>query len=148
MKICIASDHRGFLLKTKLYNYLKQKYDITDLGPTTDEMTDYTKYGFKIGEEVRDKKYDFGIVICGSGIGISIACNKVKKVRCAKVNNKEEALLTRKDNDANVLALSGNTELEEAKEITETFLNTEFAGLERYKKRINDIERYETEGHV
>ena len=120
MKICIASDHRGFLLKNELYERLKQKYDITDLGTYTEEMTDYSKYGILLGEKIKNKEYDFvweeydfGIAICGSGIGISIACNKVKKVRCAKVTTKNEAYLTRKDNNANIVALDGNMNVEE-----------------------------------
>lgn len=143
MKICIASDHRGFLLKNELYERLKQKYDITDLGTYTEEMTDYSKYGILLGEKIKNKEYDFGIAICGSGIGISIACNKVKKVRCAKVTTKNEAYLTRKDNNANIVALDGNMNVEEKMEIVETFLNTKFEEIPRYVKRIKDIEMYE-----
>lgn len=143
MKICIASDHRGFLLKNELYEHLKQKYDIKDLGTYTSEMTDYSKYGILVGEKIKNKEYDFGVVICGSGIGISIACNKVKNVRCAKVTNKNEAYLTRKDNDANVIALDGNMNVDEKLEMVETFLNTKFEEIPRYVKRIKDIEMYE-----
>lgn len=143
MKICIASDHRGFALKEELFNYLNDKGDITDLGPYTNEMVDYTKYAFLTGEKVRDKEYDFGIVICGTGIGISIACNKVKGIRCAKVNSVDDAVMTRKDNDANVIALDGKTDIKTAIEIVESFINTKFSGVERYKKRIEDITKYE-----
>ena len=143
MKICIASDHRGFSLKQELLKYLKTKYNITDIGPFTNEMTDYTKYGIMVGEKIKNKEYDFGILICGSGIGISIAANKVKKVRCAKVSSVEEAKLTRKDNDANVIALDGNMNISEKIEIVEAFLNTPFSELERYKKRLKQIEMYE-----
>ena len=148
MKLCIASDHRGYNLKENLFKYLKEKYDITDLGTYNTEMADYTKYGFLVGEKIKNNEYDLGIVICGSGIGISIACNKVKKVRCAKVDNKEDAMLTRKDNNANVIALSGKKDINEAIDIVETFINTEFGNLDRYVKRINDIFDYENGEYI
>ena len=143
MRICIASDHRGFALKEELLKYLKQRYDITDLGTFNNETTDYTKYGILLGEKIKNKEYDFGIAICGSGIGISIAANKVKTVRCAKVNNVEEAKMTRRDNNANVIALNGEMNIGEKIEIIETFLKTPFAEIERYKKRLKQIEMYE-----
>lgn len=148
MKICIASDHRGFGLKEELFHYLNDKYDVTDLGPYSNDMVDYTKYGFLTGEKIRDNEYDFGIVICGTGIGMSIVCNKVKKVRCAKVNSVDDAVMTRKDNDANVIALDGKTDIKTAIEIVESFLNTEFSNVERYKKRIADITKYENGEYI
>lgn len=148
MKICIASDHRGFELKEKLLKYLNNKYNIEDLGTYSSEMVDYTKYAFLVGEKVRDKEYDFGIVICGTGIGISIACNKVKNIRCAKVNSINDAIMTRKDNDANVIALNGKLDENNAIEFIEAFLNTEFSNIERYQKRIHDIELYERGEYV
>ena len=143
MKLCIASDHRGYKLKNELFEYLKDSYSIDDLGTYSEESTDYTRYAFLVGEKVRDKEYDMGVVLCGTGIGISIACNKVKGVRCAKADSVEDARLTRTDNDANVLALSGKLPFDTAKEIVDTFINTEFAGIERYQRRINDIANYE-----
>ncbi len=148
MRICIASDHRGFSLKKELFDYLNDKYDVTDLGPYSGDMVDYTKYGFLVGEKIRDSEYDFGIVICGTGIGISIACNKVKRVRCAKVNSVDDAIMTRKDNDANVIALDGKMDIKSAVEIVETFINTEFSNVERYKKRIEDIRLYEDGDYI
>jgi ribose 5-phosphate isomerase B len=143
MKICIGSDHRGFALKNKLIEALNKNYDITDLGTYSDESTDYPKYGFLVGEAVANKKYDYGIVICGSGIGISIACNKVKGVRCAKVENAEEAYYTRNDNDSNVVAFSEKLDFDEALRIVEKFLETPFSNLERHQKRIDMITKYE-----
>lgn len=143
MKICIASDHRGYALKEELLKYLKPRYDITDLGTYTNEMTDYPKYGIMLGEKIKNKEYDYGILLCGSGIGISIAANKVKSVRCAKVNSVEEAKLTRSDNDANVIALDGKMNVSEKIEIVEAFLKTPFANIDRYKKRLKQIEMYE-----
>ena len=144
MKIAIASDHRGYPLKTELIKYLtKKNYEIVDMGTNSTEMVDYPEYAFKLGESVANKEVDFGIVVCGTGIGISIACNKVIGVRCAKVDNMKEAELTRKDNDANVLALNGTMPLYRAKDIVDTFFKTEFTNVERYVNRINAISKYE-----
>ena len=144
MKIGITSDHRGFELKTKLIDYLKKKnFEVIDFGSNSTEMVDYTIYAFNLGERVAKKEVDFGIVICGTGIGISIACNKVKGIRCAKVDNAKEAELTRKDNDANVLALNGSMPLYRAKDIVDKFFSTDFSNVERYIKRIGHITEYE-----
>lgn len=144
MKIGIANDHRGYKLKTKLIPYLQKKgYEVEDYGAFSTESVDYSDYGILLGEKVRDKIVDFGIAICGSGIGISIACNKVKGVRCAKVNNPKEAKLTRLDNNANVIALSEKLHLFEAKDILDTFLNTEYKEEERFQRRIDKITKYE-----
>ena len=143
MKIAIASDHRGYNLKQEIIEALKDKYDITDLGTDSTESTDYTKYAFKLGEKVANKEFDRGILICGSGIGISIAANKVKGIRCAKVSSQEEAYYTRVDNDANVISFGEKMLLDDALEIIETFIRTEFSNLEKHNRRINDITMYE-----
>ena len=141
MTIAIASDHRGYKLKEFLKNNLKD--EIIDLGTNSLESTDYPKYAFKLGEIVASNKADFGIAICGSGIGISIACNKVKKIRCAKVNNVEEAKITREDNDSNIIALSEKTSNIDALLIVNTFIKTKFTKLEKHQNRINKITKYE-----
>ena len=142
-KIGLASDHRGYDLKQNLTKYLNKKgYTVIDYGCEDKNSHDYPEYAFKLGEAIRDKKIEKGIAICGSGIGISIACNKVKGVRCAKVNNVEEAKYTRQDNDANVIALNGSMSLEKAKAIVNTFLNTNFSGIERHVKRIKMVDNY------
>ena len=144
MKIGIANDHRGYKLKTKLIPYLQKKgYEVEDYGALSTESVDYPDYGILLGEKVRDNEVDFGIAICGSGIGISIACNKVKGVRCAKVNNPKEAKLTRLDNNANVIALSEKLHVFEAKDIIDVFLNTEYKEEERFQRRIDKITKYE-----
>ena len=143
MKIAIASDHRGFKLKGQIIEALKDRYELVDLGTYSEESADYTKYGFLLGEKVANNEYDKGILICGSGIGISIAANKVKGIRCAKVSNPEEAFYTRRDNDANVISFGEKMPLEEAIEIIVTFIETNFSGVDRYIKRINDIASYE-----
>lgn len=148
MKICMGSDHRGYELKIKIIEELKNKYDITDLGTYSKDVADYTKYAFLVGEKISSKEFDYGVLICGTGIGISIACNKVKGIRCAKVDNVEDARLTRNDNDANVIAISGKLELSKALEIIETFLKTPFSNIERYVKRLNDIKNYENGDYI
>ena len=142
-KIGIASDHRGYDLKQKLTKYLTKKgYTVIDYGCDDKASHDYPKYGFKLGQAVRDGKVEKGIAICGSGIGISIACNKVKKVRCAKVNNAKEAKYTRLDNDANIVAFSANTSTLKAKDIVDTFINTKFSNEERHIRRIKMVDDY------
>ncbi|MBQ7137186.1 MAG: ribose 5-phosphate isomerase B [Bacilli bacterium] len=144
MKIAIASDHKGYRLKTTLINYLNKKgYEVFDLGTDSIFSTDYPKYAFSLCDKVSKKEVDYGIVICGTGIGISIACNKVNGIRCAKVDNIKEAKLTRHDNDANVLALSGNMFAYKAKDIVDVFLKAEFSNQERHIKRLKMIEEYE-----
>ena len=139
----IASDHRGYDLKQKLTKYLAKKgYTVIDYGCDDKSSHDYPEYGFKLAEAVRDNQVEKGIAICGSGIGISIACNKVPKVRCAKVNTAKEAKYTREDNDANVIALSGNMKTFKAKDIVDVFLKTPFSNEERHKKRIEMVDNY------
>lgn len=141
MKIGIASDHRGVILKEKIKNYLNEKYKIIDYGTNSIESVDYPEYAFKVGEDIRDNKIDLGILICGTGIGMSIACNKVKKVRCAKVTTKEEAYLARQHNNANVIALSEN--VTNYKEIIDTFLTTEASKEEKHQRRVEMIDNYD-----
>lgn len=145
IKLGIASDHRGYILKEQIIDRLMNKYDITDCGTTSTESVDYPDFAFKLGNLVKDKDVDFGVAICGSGIGISIACNKVKNVRCAKVSNEEEAKVTRNDNDANIVAFSANISLADALKIIDAFINTPFSKEERHQKRIDKITRYEEE---
>lgn len=142
MKVGIVSDHRGYELKQELMNELAE-YNIIDYGTNQTESVDYPDYAFLLGEKINQKEVDYGIAICGSGIGISIACNKVKGIRCAKVNTEEDAKMTRLDNDANVVALSAKNTKEEAKKIIRVFLNTNFSNEERHIRRINKIKTYE-----
>lgn len=144
MKIAIASDHKGYHLKTTLITYLNKKgYEVLDIGTDSVISTDYPKYAFLLCEKVVNKEVDFGIVICATGIGISIACNKVKGIRCAKVDNTKEAKATRIDNDANVLALNGSMMSYKAKDIVDVFFKTNFSNGERHLKRLKMIEDYE-----
>jgi ribose 5-phosphate isomerase B len=140
--IGIASDHGGFELKAKIITYLKElNYNVIDYGTEVNTSVDYPKYAFKVGEAIKTKGINFGIVICTTGIGVSIACNKVEGVRCAKVENVDEARLTRLHNDSNVLALRGDNP--NALEIVKTFLTTDFSNEERHIRRIKMITDYE-----
>ena len=141
MKLAIANDHRGYDLKKYIIRHLKG-VEIIDLG-SDNVKSDYPKYGIKLGEYVV-KNNCYGLAICGSGIGISIACNKVKGIRCAKVNFIKEAKVTREDNNSNIIAISGDINPERALRIIEEFLNTEFKKEERHIKRINQINEYES----
>ena len=143
MKIAIASDHRGYKLKQEIIENLQKEYQILDLGTNSEESVDFPKYGIALGEVIKNKKADLGIAICGTGIGISIAVNKVKGVMCAKISNIEEAKLAKKHNNANVIALSGKTPKEEALKMIEEFLKSVPNKEEKYQRRINQIKEYE-----
>ena len=145
IKIGIASDHRGYILKEQIIDRLMTKYDITDCGTTSSESVDYPDYAFKLGNLVADKDVDFGIAICGSGIGISIACNKVKGVRCAKVDSLEEVIATRNDNDSNIIAFGEKMPLDKALELIEKFIATPASQEEKHKRRREKIKEYEEE---
>ena len=138
MKIAMACDHGALELKENLKAYLLELgYEVLDLGTNTEDSVDYPEYGRTCGEAVVSGKADKGIVCCGTGIGISIAANKVKGVRCALCTDVHMAEMTKKHNDANIIAMGGRTtDLETAKAITKTWLDTEFEGG-RHQRRID-----------
>ena len=141
MVIAIASDHGGFTLKGTIIRQLQSKgIEVLDLGTYSEESVDYPIYGKLAGEEIMSGRADRGIVCCGSGIGISIAANKVKGIRCALCADAQMAELSRKHNDANILALGGRlVDAEAAAEIVEVWLNTEFEGG-RHKRRTDMLD--------
>ena len=145
MKVVLGADHAGYELKEKVKKYLQKKgIDVEDVGTFSKDSVDYPDYAFKVAEKVSDKKVDFGVLVCKSGIGMSIAANKFKNVRAALVFTPEMAKLARSHNDANVLSLSGEfTKEEEVYKIIDTWLATEFEGgrHERRLGKINDIEK-------
>ena len=144
MKIGIANDHHGVEVKQNVTKKLIELgYNVVDYGTDSSEMVDYPFYAFKVGEAVVKKEIDFGILFCSSGIGMSIACNKVKGVRCGRVSSIKDTIATRKDNDANIIAFSGEINAERALRIIEEFINTEFNSDERHLRRINIISKYE-----
>lgn len=146
MKIGITNDHRGLVLKQTLTNYLEKKgYNIIDYGTDSDDSVDYPDYAFKLGKSLQIKDIDLGIAICGTGIGMDIALNKVKGIRCAKASNEEEAILARSHNDANALALSAKISSDIAKDIVDKFINTNFSNDKRHIERIQKIKEYEND---
>jgi len=141
MKIAIGCDHAAFDVKDKVKMYLENlNHTVIDLGTNSNDSVDYPSYGHDVGIHVVNNEVDRGIVICGSGIGISIAANKVKGVRAALCTSTIHAELSRKHNDANVLALGARlTKYDEIESIINVWLKTEFEGG-RHLDRINKIE--------
>lgn len=144
MKIGIASDHRGYNIKEKLIKYLKKiGHDVIDYGTNDEKSVDHPIYAFKLCEDV-ENSVEKGILICGTGIGMSIAANKVKGIRCAKVSSVQEAKLSRQHNNANVIAISSNMSLFKTKKIINKFLTTDFLNEEKYIKRNKMVDEYVT----
>ena len=145
MKIAVACDHGGLALKTAIVKYLNENgYKVEDYGTSTYDSCDYPDFALKGAEAVANGMCDRGIFVCTTGIGISIAANKVRGIRCALCTDATCARLTREHNDANVLALGGGivgTNL--ALDIVKTFLETEFSGLEKHSRRIQKISAIE-----
>ena len=144
MKIAIGSDHGGYALKEKIKNYLDSKnIPYEDFGTHSTDSCDYPVFGKAAAEAVADGRCDKGIVICTTGIGISIAANKVKGIRCAHCADPLSAEMTRRHNDANMLAMgAGIVGPNLAERIVEVFLNTEFEGG-RHARRVGLITEME-----
>lgn len=146
LKIFIGADHRGFQLKEKLLEKLREKgYMITDLGSSKyDPGDDYTDLAIKVGKKVVDEKAR-GILICRSGIGMCMVANKVKGVRAGLCTSIKQARLARTDDDINVLCLSSEmVTMEKNLRIINKFINTVFSCEERYIRRIKKIKNYES----
>jgi ribose 5-phosphate isomerase B len=144
-KIAIASDHAGYALKARIVGHLRARGDVEvlDLGPMAPERCDYPDYGAAVGRAIRDGAAPRGILVCGSGIGISIAANKVNGVRAALAHNAITARLARAHNDANVLCLGSRIIGETiAMEAVDAFLATAFEGG-RHAERVEKIHRLE-----
>ena len=142
MKIAIGNDHTALEMKNEMKKFLEEKgYEVIDYGTNSTESCDYPVYGEKVGNAVAGGEADLGLAICGTGVGISLACNKVKGIRCALCSDPLSAKMTRLHNDANMLAMGAGIVGENlALEIVETFLNTPFSGEERHSRRISLIE--------
>ena len=142
MKVSIGCDHGGYDLKEEIKKHLIERgIEVVDVGCNKKERCDYPIYGREAALKVADKTCDKGIVICTTGIGISITANKVKGIRCALCSEPLSAKMTRLHNDANMLAMGAALiGINMAKEITDTFLDTPFSGEERHQKRIDLIE--------
>ncbi|RKZ31812.1 ribose 5-phosphate isomerase B [bacterium] len=146
MKIAIGSDHGGFDRKDFLLKSLGEDYDIVDVGVIDKEKCDYPVYAERVARMVSDGRADFGILVCTTGIGMSIAANKIKGIRAALVCDPERARLTRQHNDANVLCLAGSSQFmadSDAFKIANIFLETDFIGNnpgeERHVRRVGQI---------
>lgn len=146
MKIAIASDHGGYELKQHIMALLTELgHEYTDFGCYSTDSMDYPDVAFPAAEAVARNEYERGILICGTGIGVSICANKVRGVRCALCGDVLSAELTRQHNDSNVLAMGGRIiGVETAKAIVKTWLGTEFLGG-RHARRVAKIADYEGE---
>ena len=140
MKIAIGCDHGGYLLKQDVLIWLEEHdIDFEDFGCYNRDSVDYPAYGEKVGRAVASGEADFGIVICTTGIGISIAANKVAGIRCAHCADSLEAEMTRRHNDANMMAIgAGFTGKNMAERMVEVFLSTEFEGG-RHQRRVDKL---------
>lgn len=140
MKIGIGSDHGGYNLKREIADFLKKRgYEVIDFGTHGNESVDYPDFGLKVAEAVKSGECDRGIVICGTGLGISIAANKVPGIRAAVCTNSYMARMSREHNDANILALGERVVgLDLALDIVDTWLKAEFQGG-RHATRVGKI---------
>ncbi len=146
MNIVIGSDHGGFALKKSLIPLMEgMGHTVTDLGCPDEASVDYPDVAFPVAEAVASGTFERGIVVCGTGIGVSICANKVRGIRCALCTDETMARLTREHNDSNMLALGGRIVGPElAYGIVKTWLSTDFSGAERHCGRIGKITGYES----
>lgn len=145
MKVAIGCDHGGFEHKEAVKKHLEsKKIKVIDVGTDSKESVDYPIFGIAVAEKVRDKKADFGIVICTSGEGITIAANKVKGIRAGIGYNDDVSRLIREHNNANVIGFGGSQmKVEDVLRRVDIFLSTKFDGGERHQRRVKLISDYE-----
>jgi ribose 5-phosphate isomerase B len=146
MKIIVGSDHRGFAVKNRILTVLRQLgHDVEDVGPPGRDSVDYPDYAFQVALAVSEGRADRGILVCGTGIGMCIAANKVKGVRAAPCHDSITAEMSRRHNDANVLCLSADLLGEQLIDrMLHLWLQTEFEGG-RHARRVDKISRFEAE---
>lgn len=146
MRIGVASDHAGYLLKPMIVDYIKElSYEVKDFGPDNADRVDYPDYALKLSKAIVDSQVDLGILICGTGIGMSIAANKVKGIRCAAVSETYSAAKARQHNDANILAIGSRVVGPDvAKDLVKAFLEADFEGG-RHQNRLDIISKYEVD---
>jgi len=145
MNIAIGSDHRGFALKNSLAKWLESRgYNVVDIGTEDPTSTDYPDYAFRVAELVSNGNAELGILICGTGIGMSMAANKVKGIRAAKVCSEKDAQMARRHNNANVLCFGADTGVDEAlaQRMIATWMENEFEGG-RHERRVEKITAFE-----
>ncbi len=143
-KLIIATDHNGVEFKEELRNKLRRlKYKVIDASPENTPTDDYPDFAFRVGKMVLETEDSFGILVCGTGVGMCIAANKVNGIRCALVNSARAATLARADDDANVIALDSNMDVDFAVECVRLFAETKFKEEEKYHRRLNKVIDYE-----
>jgi len=148
MHIAIGSDHRGYNLKSSLTTWLETEgHQVFNVGTESVESADYTDYALEVGQLVAKGNTRLGILICGTGIGMSMAANKVKGVRAARVCTVKDAEMTRRHNNANVLCFGADTGVDEAlaQGMIAAWMNAEFEG-DRHQRRVEKITAFENEG--
>ena len=144
MKIAIASDHRGVEYKKEIIKYLKEKGNILiDCSKNNTPTDDYPDFAFEVCNKVISKEAEIGILVCRTGIGMSIAANKVKGIRCAKINSIEDATLSRNDNGANVMTFNNTDDMNNIKKYIDAFISAEVINDERHQRRVDKITAYE-----
>lgn len=147
MKIGICNDHRGVYLKNIIVEYLEHSgYEVVNYGSDVEESVDFPEYALKLGEGISKKRVNLGIAICGTGIGMSIALNKINGVYCAKVGNINEAILCKQHNNANCIAFSADMDDELVKAIIDKFITIPFSKEEKYIRRNKMIKSIEKNG--
>ena len=144
MKVSIATDHNGVVEKLELINYLNElNIEVVDCSTNNTPTDDYPDFAVIVANSVIKKETDLGILLCGTGIGMSIAANKVKGIRCAKVSSVDEARLAKEHNNANIIALSYKENMDVLKEMIKTFIETPFSNEERHARRVEKISSLE-----
>jgi ribose 5-phosphate isomerase B len=148
MRVALGVDHRGFAVKQELVDLLSSDgHEVIDLGTHSTDSVDYPDISKAVGEAVRGGEADRGIIVCGSGAGAVIAANKLKGIRCALAHDTYTAHQSVEHDDVNVLALgSGIVGIDVIREVVRTFLAASFLGAERYRRRLEKIEKLESEG--
>lgn len=142
MKIGIATDHNGVNEKKYIIEALKE-YNLIDCSPVNNDTDDYPDFAFEVANKVASNELDLGILMCGTGIGMSIAANKVKGIRCGHCSTVEQAHLTKEHNNANIIALSYKQDINELIEMIKEFINTKPSVEERHVRRVNKIIEFE-----
>ena len=139
-KVVLGADHGGYELKDRIAEFLKNRgYEIKDMGVNSSDSVDYPDFAEKAAREFLSGDYDFGVVCCGTGIGISISANKVKGIRCALPQNVFAARMSREHNNANMIAFGGRIEYPEpVEDMVEAFISAKFQGG-RHERRVNKI---------
>lgn len=144
MKVSIATDHNGVVEKQELINFLNElNVSVLDCSTNNTPTDDYPDFAEVVAKNVATNQSDLGILLCGTGIGMSIAANKVKGIRCAKVSSVDEARLSKEHNNANIIALSYKENMDVLKEMIKTFIETPFSNEERHARRVEKINKLE-----